>query len=110
MRREDKSLGMIRCQCSELGWFVRPDTINWLRRGPGQSLRERQTWESESSLLLSLNIKTVDFNGLNTDYINYKDSDDFLYIYLSRWVSEKSQRKAALKELEELTRRGCEIL
>ena len=31
------------------------------------------------------------------------------YVCFSRWVSEKSQRKAALKELEELTKRGGKI-
>ena len=31
------------------------------------------------------------------------------YVLFARWLSEKSQRKAALKELEELTKRGCQI-
>ena len=31
------------------------------------------------------------------------------YVLFARWLSEKSQRKAALKELEELTKRGYKI-
>ena len=82
------SMRVWRCRYSGPAWFVTPATTDTSRRSPAERGRGRPTWASKSS----------------PGQLRIKFS--YCLLLCHRWVSEKSRRKAALKELKELTKRG----